>query len=140
MNEIIESIMKKYDLSVDEEFKMVFHSGELGNKFRFDKDGNLIDVATGRRADLTFGEIARGEIGVAKIPFKPEYGDGYYYVEFGRSSDASYRDILVEGTIWTDYCMDFLNLKAGNVFRTKKEAEAHKYEVYKNLTGKEWEE
>ena len=29
-------------------------------------------------------------------------------------------------------------LYCGNVFRTEKEAEAHKYEIYEKLTGKKW--
>lgn len=140
MNEIIESIMKKYNLSIDEEFWMILHSGKLRNKYRFDKDGNLLYVATGCRDDFTLGQLARGEYEVAKIPFKPKYGDKYYYVAFVRGSDTSYPEISDEDTIWTDNHFDFLNLRAGNVFRTHGEAESNKYKIYRNLTGEEWKE
>lgn len=40
----------------------------------------------------------------------------------------------------TSYDNDNLRVDTGNCFRTREEAEAAKYEVFKRLTGKDWNE
>jgi hypothetical protein len=41
---------------------------------------------------------------------------------------------------WFDWTKDYMCAYCGNCFRTREEAEAHKYEIYEKLTGKRWEE
>lgn len=71
-------------------------------------------------------------IQVTKLPFRPTLGETYYRIRFSKWNRGEQVEIF-KGE-WEGDSIDYVNLKVGNAFRTKAEAEAHKNEVYKNLT------
>lgn len=61
----------------------------------------------------------------------------YWYVTFIND------DVPVlygNATYWNRDSFDYQNLYIGNCFHTREEAEANKFRIYKELTGKEWGE
>ena len=79
--------------------------------------------------------LLTGQYQIKKIPFEPKDGEHYWRVRWDSLAIAALR------VVWMDNCdQDYLFKYCGNCFRTEKEAEAHKYEIYEKLTGKKWEE
>ena len=74
-----------------------------------------------------------GWVEVEKLPFEPKKGEKYYVVSVVDKSVCC-------SSAWVGNTTDCCYKACGNCFRTEKEAEAHKYEVYERLTGKKWEE
>ena len=81
-------------------------------------------------ADLIYGYKK-----VIKLPFEPKCGEQYYRIFIHRDGD-----ININRDTWLDWTTDYMCKCCGNCFRTKAEAEKHKYEIYEKLTGKKWEE
>ena len=73
-----------------------------------------------------------GLIEVEKLPFEPKDGEMYYTVAWDREK------IWCPDATWREYGEHYCRKYCGNVFRTKYEAESHKYEIYEKLTGKKW--
>lgn len=76
--------------------------------------------------------LLTGQAEIKKLPFKPKKGEKYFVV--------SVVDKTVSPCIWDGITTDYCFKACGNCFRTEKEAEAHKYEIYEKLTGRKWEE
>ena len=89
----------------------------------------------GVASDKTLRCILNGSLKIIKIPFEPKNGDRYFRI-FIRSDG----DIDVCSDTWMDWTTDYMCTYCGNCFRTRAEAEKHKYEIYEKLTGKKWEE
>mgnify|MGYP001336221209 CR=1 FL=1 len=150
MNEIVKEIMKTLGLVEDEEFSLqcpsqygtketdghyyCFHDNGIRTFIKYYSKGEWSYSSVTSKNVL--GSLLTGTAKVIKTPFKPEIGDGYYYVGFviGQNHIETY--FTHNKGISTDYEKIF----SGNCFRTEKEAEAHKYEIYEKLTGKKWEE
>ena len=80
-----------------------------------------------------FEALVTGQYGIEKLPFEPKSGERYYYVYFIHNAKLE-----VLNSIWRCETADCQFKYCGNCFRTAEEAEAHKYEIYKKLTGREW--
>ena len=74
-----------------------------------------------------------GLVEVEKLPFEPKEGERYWYVFFKKDF------ISTNDTMFLFYHEHYCRKYCGNCFRTKAEAEKHKYEIYEKLTGKKWE-
>ena len=82
----------------------------------------------------TFRNLLVGVLEIEMLPFEPKDEEKYYYV-----SDI-FGNFVIAESIWRDSLCDYKQKFCGNVFRTKAEAEAHKYEIYEKLSGKKWGE
>ena len=82
-------------------------------------------------ADLIYGDKT-----IIKTPFEPKVGERYWVVTW----DSTLPYISACYVIWLNRADCFAEKYCGNCFRTKAEAEKHKYEIYEKLTGKKWEE
>lgn len=104
---------------------LVYYS-EIFESWRHAGDYNLI-------------QLLRGGMIINQPPWKPKNGEPYFYVGWlkARGKWMIYADSMQHLT-----ACDGSNLRVdtGNCFRTRKEAEAAKYEVFKRLTGKDWHE
>ena len=88
----------------------------------------LTDCAQYRSlADLIYGDEK-----IIKLPFEPKKGEKYFVVSIVDKSVCS--------CLWDGHTTDYCYKACGNCFRTEKEAEKHKYEIYEKLTGRKWEE
>lgn len=66
------------------------------------------------------------------MDYKPRYDELYYTI-------ASYRWSITPLT-WTASPGDFMRKALGIVFKTEEEAIQARPQIYKQLTGREWEE
>ena len=134
---LIPKICEMLGIEVGEEFKLHWNGVEQTGIFRFTNyrlESKFKDKEDwGECSVLT--ELLNGGITIVKIPFEPKDGDRYFRIFL--HSDG---DIDVCSDTWMDWTTDYMCKYCGNCFRTKAEAEKHKYEVYERLTGKKWEE
>lgn len=84
--------------------------------------------------------LITGQCEVRMPPYVPKDGDRYWRVWFTEKSRFCSARIWVTRDEWTCCYADYLNKHIGNCFATKTEAEAAKYDIYKRITGKEWQE
>ena len=133
---LIPKICEMLGIEVGEEFKLHWNCVEQTGIFRFTNyrlESKFKDKEDwGECSVLT--ELLNGGITIVKIPFEPKDGDRYFRIFL--YSDG---DIDVCSDTWMDWTTDYMCKYCGNCFRTKAEAEKHKYEVYERLTGKKWE-
>ena len=87
-------------------------------------------------SDLT--DLLIGCLEIEKLPFKPRPGDVYWYVYW--LFDVTQKWELQVGSTTYDiqHAPDNLCVAIGNCFKTREEAEVHKYEAFKRLTGMDW--
>lgn len=79
-----------------------------------------------------------GEEKMIKKPFRPKDDENYYYVVWFFDSKW---ELTVKNTYFTcGSAYDNLNRDSGNCFRTYEEAENAKYDIFKKLTGMDWNE
>ena len=77
-------------------------------------------------------DVLRGAYQIIKMPYRPKRKETYW------TYNLNYFDIVE--SCWSDWAQEFAMLKCGAVFRTKAEAIAARPRIYKELTGKDWEE
>lgn len=82
-------------------------------------DGRFVDREGDNALVGWFGRIIMGDIEIKKLPWKPERGDRYYYVD--EDGDACFDGF--------EYEVDVARYMMGNCFRTLDEAKAHKPEI-----------
>ena len=141
---LIPKICELIGVETGEEFKLKQTTGDIKSaKYRFRNIGDqIIYERTDLRGDWTMcsaeevGLLVLGKHEIVKLPFEPKVGERYWYVYWNFMSDY----ILVTDISFEDGDMHYHHKYCGNCFRTKAEAEAHKYEIYEKLTGKKWEE
>lgn len=138
---LIPKLAEMLGVEIGEEFDLcngMDSSIRMGCIFKFsnyclmcadEDDKNYFGVAS----DKTLRCILNGSLKIIKLPFEPKNGDRYFRIFI--HSDGS---INVRGDTWVDWTTDYMCKYCGNCFRTKSEAEAHKYEIYEKLTGKKW--
>lgn len=85
--------------------------------------------------DLT--DILIGKITIKKKPWKPKYGENYYFIYWYENGSGLKLDVDYSSFV-RSYHVDQLRVTIGNCFRTKEEAESKKYEIFEKLTGIEW--
>ena len=117
---------------------------EIGEKFRIDfkddtklfmfTEDTLVEAGSGEPIYRTLADLVCGIRKIIKLPFEPKVGEKYYYIDFFgincKPTPCSEK--------WEGNNCDYQAKYCGNCFRTAEEAEAHKHEVYKRLTGREW--
>lgn len=77
---------------------------------------------------------------IEKLPWKPKSGEEYHFVSWYCENGKNWRIGVGNTRHWNTCYIDCLHVDIGNCFKTYAEAEAHKYEVFKRLTGKDWHE
>ena len=120
-------IAKMFGLELEE----VFRIQKLPFPYKFTSKG--LEVQDGGEwscADGALLRILRGELEISVPPFRPQIGDLYWsYI---------YSGWVVASSDWIDDAVDHARLEAGMVFRTQEEALAARAELYKKVTGKEY--
>ena len=118
---------------------------EIGEEFkvendvclhRFTENGLEYKVCGVWSACARFNLILNGTEKIIKLPFEPKEEDEYWIVYW----DSNGKKICTTNLVWRTYVSCFTDKYCGNCFRTKAEAEKHKYEIYEKLTGKKWVE
>lgn len=112
---LIPKIAKMLGVELGEEFKL----GNNNVKFWFDLDG--LHSEEFETADLTLYRIVRGEAEIVKMPWKPKEGQTVYsFYARGISSVLEVISFVWVGSVVSHQAL----VKAGWVFKTKKEAKA----------------
>lgn len=109
-------VAEMFDLELEEEFKInsiknyLFMFTKGGLMFRYINDFDWADSCS----PILTG-LLRGNYTIERLPFKPRYGDEYYY----------YSSVLkaTSRKVWGNNTPDYLHWKTGNCFRSEKEAE-----------------
>ena len=125
---LIPMIAKELGVEIGEEFKVendvCLH--------RFTENGLEYKVCGVWSACARLNLILNGTEKIIKLPFEPKEGEKYFVI--------SIVDKSVYPRLWDGHTTDYCYKACGNCFRTKTEAEKHKYEIYEKLTGRKWEE
>lgn len=128
---IIPKIAEMLGVEIGEEFKVendvCLH--------RFTENGLEYKVCGVWSACARLNLILNGTDKIIKLPFEPKNGEQYYRIFTNKDEDMT----IVRDT-WNDWSLDYMCKYCGNCFRTEKEAEAHRHEIYEKLTGRKWEE
>ena len=112
---LIPQIAQMLGVELDEEFKF----GNNNVKFWSDLDG--LHSEEFETADLTLYRIVRGEAEIVKMPWKPKEGQTVYsFYARGISSVLEVISFVWVGSVVSHQAL----VKAGWVFKTKKEAKA----------------
>lgn len=121
-------IAKMFGLELGE----VFHIRGLISLYKFTSEGLWFqnDFGDWLYSDFTLPKLLKGECEIIRSPYRPQTGDFYWsYIYSGWE---------VAGSDWIDDAVDHARLAAGMVFRTQEEALAARAELYKKVTGKEY--
>lgn len=86
------------------------------------------------------GLILTGECEVKRTLGVLSAGDEYWAVWFDENSCFYHARLYARKHRWLCCVRDYQNLHFGNRFATETEAEAAKYDIYRSITGKEWQE
>ena len=143
---LIPKIAEMLGVEIGEEFnakhvdigKILTNSKEEPAIFKFGNDGLYAKCSDGSGDFflIGMGNFLKGDYEIVKLPFEPKKGEKYWTVYWKGIGDMP---CAVYETWRGDSC-DFANKVSGNCFRTRDEAEKHKYEIYEKLTGRKWEE
>lgn len=130
---LIPEIAEKLGVELGEEFKLKSDEvGEYDEIYRFDENAALqMKNRCGWGMSCRLAALLSGDIEIIKLPFEPKKGEKYFVV--------SIVDMAVRAFAWDGTTSDYCYKACGNCFRTKEDAEKHKYEIYEKLTGKKWE-
>ena len=121
-------IAKMFGLELEE----VFHVRGGVFPYKFTSEGLCYQNNIGEwlHSDGTFLRILRGGEEIIMPPYRPQRGDLYWsYI---------YSEWVVASSDWIGDSIDYARLEAGMVFRTQEEALAARAELYKKVTGKEY--
>lgn len=136
------NLMPEFARMLGLELGEAFYIKDFGTLYRFTLKGleyqNDDDKRWYRISSCLIEDLINGEREIEKQPFKPRPGDVYWYVYW--LFDVTKKWELEVGS--TKYCIqhapDNLCVAVGNCFKTREEAEVHKYEAFKRLTGMDW--
>lgn len=130
---LIPEIAKLLGLEIGEEFKIDVHED-----FRYKFSDNTLEFSS-CEDDVWFTSdgtslylLLRGVYKVVKLPWKPKI-DEKFWTFIGI-------DFCIWQDTWQGSAMDYAILNSNIIFRTEAEAIEKRPEVYKELTGKEWQE
>lgn len=133
---LIPVIREALGLQEHEEFNLINpNEGPFPEHFRF--TSNILQIHYPQGWEEAHGmilrELLRGDLKVAKLPFRPKEGEAYYYVGFHSGNVIS--------TYYMKACQsDTLNANSGNCYRTEEEAEKHADEWMSKIYGENWKE
>ena len=125
-------------IELEQEFVLTDDDGNRKNKYtyKFTEDGVLYKSPTFTNWSVnslgTIGSLLDGDVKAVPKPWKPKYGEHYWYCSETR------KPVAIE-TIWTGISGDLCKWKCGNCFLTKGEAETKGKEIMEQLQ-KEYEE
>ena len=100
--------------------------------FMIDKDNGLLQVLNDgnfEEENAALYHVLSGKIEIIKLPWNPEYGDGFYF------PSVNTKGVLYGA--WYGATLDYALRALGMVYRTYEEAEKNFAEDFKKLTGKE---
>ena len=133
---LIPVIREALGLQEHEEFNLINpQRSVISRAFRFTSNSLQIHYPQGweEAHSMTLIALLRGDLKVAKLPFRPEEGELYYLVGFYTGDVIS--------TCYAKECQsDIVNVKGGNCYRTEEEAEKHVDEWMSKVYGKDWRE
>lgn len=81
-------------------------------------------------------DLFNGSLEVVRKPFKPKYDETYWSYYFGNRE----KDWQIGWRHWKDDFEDYLRLRLNLCFRTEEEAEHARPRVYRELTGRKWQD
>ena len=121
-------IAKMFGLELEE----VFHVRGGVSPYKFTSKGlrYLNSIGDWLCGDSTLAKLLHGEWEIIMPPYRPKKGD-LFWTYF-------YTDWVVATADWLGDPMDYARLEVGMVFRTQEEALAARAELYKKVTGKEY--
>ena len=115
------------------ELEEVFHIKEFKRGYKFTSTGLYFKEAHQEEwlcADKELRLLLSGCLEILRPPYRPQRGDLYW--------SYFYSKWVVASTDWFGDSIDYARLEAGMVFRTQEEALAARAELYKKVTGKEY--
>lgn len=119
-------IAKMFGLELEE----VFQIQGFKEKFKFIPQGLVIYQGGWILDAPLLRKLLSGDLEIVTPPYRPQMGNLYWtYI---------YRDWVVVSAEWLDDPWDYARLEAGMIFRTQEEALAARAELYKKVTGKEY--
>ena len=124
----IQGLLKKYDLSLFDEF--IIENIHDNYKWRFTP--TALQYCFGDNwcnADAMLCDMARESFSIKKIRFKPEKGNVYFYVEWIGEG----REPYVTQTDWDGAAIDMYNFLHDNCFRTAEAALKKTKEIYDKI-------
>ena len=133
---LIPVIREALGLQEHEEFNLIKpQRSVISRAFRFTSNSLQIHYPQGweEAHSMTLRALLRGDLKVAKLPFRPEEGELYYFISLdnGDAMGAYY---------YSDTSHHKLRVKSGNCYYTREEAEKHSDEWMSKVYGKNWKE
>lgn len=133
---LIPVIREALGLQENEEFNLINpNEGAFPEYFRFTSNTLQIHYPQGweEAHGMTLRALLRGDLKVAKLPFRPEEGELYYFISLdnGDAMGAYYH---------SDMSHHKLRVKSGNCYYTREEAEKHSDEWMSKIHGENWKE
>lgn len=128
-------IAEMLGVELEEEFRIKGNYTGAINKSRYkitQEEGLMYTCGiAGWTTSGLMAHIISGEFSVVKLPWKPKYGETYWYYSeaFKHACSSEWRGSLCDLLYW----------KSGNFFKTKKEANEKGYAFWEELK-KEYEE
>ena len=132
---LIPQIAKMLGVEMGERFKVNKKDSEI---YYFSDVGFLKQVNDAKSEDfvsdleeedlLVFYYLLSGKETVVKLPWKPKYGEIYYFLDINEKEIMSYP--------WENDTFDYAMKALGMIYRTEEGAQAHFAEDYERLTGK----
>ena len=77
-------------------------------------------------------KLISGEWKLLKIPFKPRAGEAYWFVSL-RTKQITWNEFVGRS-------FDYMAKATGNCFKSEDDAFHNRKDIYKKLTGKEWDD
>jgi len=122
MNKMKE-VANMFGVELYEPFNIV---GESYNPYRIALNG-LVDC-DGDRCPIAQNGLLLGRLHIEKLPFKPKYDDGYYWVSCVGKINSS---------TWHNNTQDYCLFNVGNCFRTSEEISVDDVDrIVKEMKGK----
>lgn len=137
---LIPVIREALGLQEHEEFNLIKpQRSVISRAFRFTSNSLQIHYPQGweEAHDMTLRALLRGDLKVAKLPFKPKTGEDYYFVDVSlgyvcrTTYGLGYRHDVVR-------IREALRVSSGNCYQTEEEAEKHIDEWMEKLYGEDW--
>ena len=132
---LIPKLAELLGVEIGEHFEITSVVHKEGNYYYF-SEKELLEHVEGKTPDYAqyriLADLIYGDKNIIKLPFEPKKGEIYFCVCWGKNT------IYIVDYLWEVDSTDYQRMYCGNCFRTKSEAESHKFEIYEKLTGKKW--
>lgn len=120
----MEDLATLLDVGMNEEFMLQKGKHDMGI-FKITKDGIELCKENGWYPINIVESVCSGKYKIVKLPWKPKQDEEYWY--------SDWEDDVFCSTFNADSKYDLMLYAVGNCFRTKEEAETHKYETRNKL-------